>query len=273
MDKYSVLMSVYYKENPQNLRESIDSILAQTVFPDEFVIVKDGPLGDEMDAIIDDYVREHEGLFKVISLPKNGGLAGALNEGIKVCSNELIARMDSDDISRPNRCELLLKAFEEDPELVICGTQIDEFIETTDNIVSSREVPCDPEELKIFARRRSPFNHPTVMYRKSVIEKRGGYKGYARKEDLELFCGMVMEGVKARNLPDHSLLYRTNNDNLQRRRTFVNCSEYIIVMYRFFRKKYISFSDMSYVFFGQLALYLLPLSLCRVISKKFLRKS
>lgn len=271
MDKYSVLMSVYEKEKPEYLTLSIESMLNQTVQPDEFIIVKDGPLSKELDSVIEQYAKDNE-LFTIIPLEKNGGLGRALNFGIKASRNELIARMDSDDIAKPNRCELQLQAFAKDHTLSICGTQIDEFIDTIDNVISSRIVPCSNEEIVAFAKRRSPFNHPTVMYKKSTLEKLDGYAEYGRKEDLDLFIRMVMAGYKAINLEDHCLWYRTSTDNLQRRRTWKNCSEYIAIMFKFFKKGHIGLLDMVYVFCGQMFMYLMPVQIVSRLSDRLLRK-
>ena len=107
MDNYSVLMSVYHKEKAEFLREALDSIWNQTVQTDDFVLVCDGPLNEELDSVIAEHEKAHPGVLHVIRLEKNGGLGNALNIGIKQCKNELIARMDSDDISYPDRCESL----------------------------------------------------------------------------------------------------------------------------------------------------------------------
>lgn len=272
MEKYSFLMSVYYKEKPEYLKLSIDSMLSQTVMPDEIIIVEDGPLTDDLSAVIDIYSHKMPKLFHVIKLKKNGGLGRALNVGIKASRNELIARMDSDDISLPERCEKQLRLFEKNPDLTIVGTQIDEFIENPQNIVSSRVVPTTNEEIKKFARRRSPFNHPTVMYRKSALVQLKGYQTSGRKEDLDLFIRMVNHGYKARNLKEHLLLYRSNADNLKRRKTWQNCSEYIAIMYGFYRKGYCSLIDFLYVMGGQMILFFTPLKLAGYLNEKFLRK-
>ncbi|MDD7214543.1 MAG: glycosyltransferase, partial [Clostridia bacterium] len=106
---FSVLMSIYYKENPDFLRQCLDSIVGQTVFPTEIVIVKDGPLTDELDEVLREYSAKNEGLYKFVPLETNHGLGYALAEGVKNCSNELIARMDTDDIARSDRFEIQLK--------------------------------------------------------------------------------------------------------------------------------------------------------------------
>lgn len=271
MEKYSVLMSVYFKEKPEYLCVSLDSMLAQTIRPDEIVLVEDGKLTNELYSIIDYYCDRFGDIIRILELPQNGGLGKALNAGLDVCQNELVARMDSDDISLPTRCEEQLKAFAEDPNLCIVGTQINEFVGEKDNIVSSRVVPQTNSDILRFARRRSPFNHPTVMYRKSVVKQYSGYSGFGRKEDLDLFLRMVFGGCKVKNLSEALLLYRTNEDNLDRRRGWNNCKEYIQIMYKFFRAGKISMIDMLYVTVGQMVMFFAPRNLVKKLSKKYLR--
>ena len=272
MEKYSVLMSVYIKENPEYLRQSLESMICQTVAPDEIILVEDGPLNDELYETIWEFETEYPDLFKIIKLEKNGGLGNALNHGIIEARNELIARMDSDDISLPERCEKQLRAFERHPDLAIVGAQINEFTGTTDNIVASRRVPASYREIKKFARRRSPFNHPSVMYRKSAIISSGGYGRYRRKEDLDLFIRMVNEGYKAINLKNVYLLYRVNPGNVRRRKEWNNCREYIEIMYKFHKKGWNSIIDMLYVTAGQLVMYLAPTGIIKRLSGMFLRE-
>lgn len=124
MEKYSVLMSLYKKENPEYLRMAIDSMLSQTVAPDEIVIVEDGPLTEELHSVIKEYVTKYPELFQIVVNEKNLGLGLALNNGLKACRNELVARMDTDDISKPERCEKQLKVFEKNPELSIVGAWV-----------------------------------------------------------------------------------------------------------------------------------------------------
>src|SRR5690625_3663015 len=126
--KYSVLMSIYLKENPIFLKSSIESMLSQTIKPDEIVLVKDGPLTADLEIIIDYYTKLKSYIFTIVSLKNNLGLGLALNEGLKVCRNELVARMDTDDISLPKRCELQIKEFQKNKNLCLVGTMVDEFI-------------------------------------------------------------------------------------------------------------------------------------------------
>lgn len=269
--KYSVLMAVYVKDSPDYLTTALDSMVSQTVGPDEIILVEDGPLTSELYSCIANFKAKHDGILKTVVLETNGGLGRALNAGLHQCRNELIARMDSDDISLSNRCEKQLQCFMKNNDLDILGTQIYEFVGMKDNIVRSRAVPCTREEIFRFARRRSPFNHPTVIYKKSVVLSHGGYHEYGRKEDLDLFLRMVFSGCNCQNLEDALLLYRTDEKNLKRRKTWKNCSEYISIMWAFFKSKKIGLSDISYVVVGQLAMFLCPSWVVQRLSNRYLR--
>lgn len=271
METYSVLMSVYAKEKPDYLDQSLQSMVSQTVKPDEIVLVEDGPLHEGLYRIIEKYKQNYPELMTVIRIPVNGGLGNALNHGLKAARNELIARMDSDDISLPKRCEMQLKAFEKNPELSIVGTQMIEFIKEPENIISFRSVPSSYRNILKFSRRRSPFNHPTVMFRKSAVENAGGYKTFGRKEDLELFIRMGNEGYKAINLKKPYLLYRTGQENLKRRKDWINCKEYIQIMYAFHRKGWNGLTDITYVVTGQLVMHFAPYRIVKRLSDIFLR--
>ena len=272
LEKYSVLMSVYKNDNAEYLQLAIESMLNQTYPPDQFVIVEDGPICSELESVILKYSKKKPYLFTIVRLKTNGGLGNALNQGLKVCRNELIARMDADDIAKEDRCEKQIDEFKTNPMIGILGTQIDEFIGYPENIVSKRIVPTEHEEIIKFAKRRSPFNHPTVMYRKSVIDNLGGYTAYGRKEDLDLFVRAVNNGIYTKNLDKSLLYYRTSQENLKRRKTWVNCKEYIQIMYKFKKQKYIGMSDFLYVIVGQFVLYLTPNKITHLISDKFLRE-
>ena len=139
MASFSVLMSVYIKEKPEYIRACFDSLLRQTVQADEWVIVEDGPLTDELYSVLDEYQKAYPGLIKRVPQEKNQGLGAALRSGIPECRNELIARMDTDDIAREDRFEKQLAEFEKDPELDICGSQIDEF-EHDPSIITARRI-------------------------------------------------------------------------------------------------------------------------------------
>ena len=274
MQNYSVLMSVYYKEKAEYLELAIKSMLNQTVPPEQFVIVEDGPLTDELEQVVLKYEYEKPEIFTIVRLNENGGLGRALDEGLKCCRNELVARMDSDDISLPERCEKQLIAFSEFKYIDIVGTQINEFIESEKNIVSARVVPCDYDSIIRFSKKRSPFNHPTVMYKKSVVLNLGGYSiEYRRKEDLDLFLKMLVNGCKAINLREALLLYRTSQENLKRRKTLNNCIEYVLVMHKYLKIGYIGIFDYVCVLVSQFLMFVLPNKLSGILSHIFLRKA
>jgi glycosyltransferase involved in cell wall biosynthesis len=270
--KYSVLMSIYHKEKTNFFVDSIESMLRQTIKPDEIVIVKDGPLTQELDQVIEQYTEQETGFFKVVPLEKNLGLGLALNEGLKKCRNELIARMDTDDISLENRCELQLKEFDKNPDLCIVGTWTNEFFDEPSNIITSRIVPEKHEDIMKFSRKRSPFNHPTVMYKRSSVLDCGGYQDVLRKEDIDLFIRMLHNGCFSMNIPKPLLLFRSNEDNYKRRKTWVNCKSYISVIYRFWKMGYSSTTDLIVVVIGQMVMFLSPVWLLKILSDTLLRK-
>ena len=165
LEKYSVLMSLYIKEKPDNLRLAIQSMVDQTYAPDEIVIVKDGMITEELDSVLNDFSEKYPHLFNIVGYEKNRGLGVALNFGLGYCRNELVARMDTDDISLPDRCETQIKVFEKNPSFEIVGGDISEFVDKEDNIVAYRRVPKDDEAIKEYLKIRCPFNHMTVMYK------------------------------------------------------------------------------------------------------------
>lgn len=192
---YTVLMSVYIKEKAEYLKLSIQSMLDQTVPPDEFILVKDGPLTMELDAVVDYYNQKYPGLFTIISNETNLGLGPALAKGIVTSRNELIARMDSDDISEKTRCEKQLLAFEKNTDLEMVGSFEAEFIGEKDNVVSIHRVPETHSDIAKFMRRRCAILHPTVMYKKGAVIRSGNYHSVPLYEDYDLFARMGVAAV------------------------------------------------------------------------------
>lgn len=210
--KYSVLMSVYHKEKPEYLKQAIESIQAQTLPTDDFVLVCDGPLNDALDEVINAKQQEMGTTLNVVRLAKNGGLGNALNEGIKHCKNELVARMDSDDIAYPDRCEKQIAVFNMHPEVSICSGIVEEF--TTD---TKRVPPESNAEIVEFAKKRNPFNHPCVMYKKSAVEAAGSYQDFYLLEDYYLWLRMLMAGYQGYNIQEPLLHMRAGSDMYLRR--------------------------------------------------------
>ena len=216
MADYSVLMSVYKKENPEYLKTAIDSMLNQSVATNDFVLVCDGPLTDSLDEVISNYERTNPGLFNVVRLPENVGLALALNEGIGHCKNDIVARMDSDDFSKPDRIEKQLKAMDEAGADIV-GSNISEFNGDITRLTGERNLPETDEEIREFAKSRSPFNHPSVIYKKSKVELLGGYGKFDYFEDYYLWITLLQNGCKGYNVQEPLVLMRAGDDLYLRR--------------------------------------------------------
>lgn len=216
-NSYSVLMSVYHKEKAEYLKQAMDSIWNQTVSTDNFVLVCDGPLTVELDAMIDEMQAAHPDTLHVVRLEKNGGLGNALNIGIKECKNELVARMDSDDISRLDRCERQLLVFGGNSNVSICSGIVEEFTVSTSVIEARRVPPETQEEIIAFAKKRNPFNHPCVMYKKSAVEAAGGYQDFYLLEDYYLWIRMLQKGFVGYNLQKPLLWMRAGSEMYKRR--------------------------------------------------------
>ena len=213
MQEFSVLMSVYKKDNPKWLKEAINSIFAQSVKPTEVVVVCDGPLTADLEVVLTEY----NGKIILHRLAKNSGLGEALKQGVEKCSCELIARMDSDDISLPDRFEKQLSYFSQNPQTVVLGGQIQEIDGETLKPISIRKVPITDKAIKKYIKSRSPFNHMAVMYKKSKVLKAGSYGNYYFMQDYFLWAHMAANGDKMANLPDIIVNARVN-DALYKRR-------------------------------------------------------
>lgn len=216
-ESYSVLMSVYHKEKPEYLRESMESIYNQTVPTDNFVLVCDGPLNPPLDEVIAEMQKKFGNRLYVHRLAKNGGLGNALNEGMKYCKNKLVARMDSDDVSHKDRCEKEIRIFETHPEISIVSGVIEEFVGDISHVQSRRVVPEKQKEIIAFAKKRNPFNHPCVMYRKSAVEAAGGYQDFYLLEDYYLWIRMLQKGFIGYNIQTPILWMRAGSDMYKRR--------------------------------------------------------
>ena len=268
---FSILMSVYYKERPEFLKESLESILNQTILPEEVVIVKDGPLAEQLNTVIEYFKRTFSGKVKIIELSENKGLGVALAIGIQACSHDIVARMDSDDIATSFRFEKQLRVLLDNPEIDLIGSHIKEFIGNEANVIATRKVPLSHNEIVKFAKKRNPFNHMTVMYRKSKVLASGNYQTCFDFEDYYLWTQMLMKGAKTCNIDDYLVFARTGNDMYGRRGGFRYLkNEYIFQK----RIKNIGFTRVSEMYFNILThiiIRLIPSRLRGVAYKKFLR--
>ncbi len=216
MVDFSTLMSLYDKENTEWFKECMDSILNQTAKSTEIVLVEDGELPQELEYIVQDYESKCS-FLKVIRCEENRGLGVALNEGLKHCSYDLVARMDTDDVASPDRFEKQLKVFEDNPDLDLCSAWISEFQDCEDNVVAIKKVPENHAEIFDFGKSRNPVNHPVVMFKKDAVLDAGGYQHCLYFEDYWLWVRMLMKGCKFYNIQESLLLFRTSSDMYLRR--------------------------------------------------------
>jgi glycosyltransferase involved in cell wall biosynthesis len=268
----SILMSVYNKDNPEWLEEAVDSMLNQTLPPSEFVIVKDGSVGYELDEVITGYEQAQPGLFRVIALPENVGLGLALKAGYECCSHDFIARIDADDISALNRLEKQLGVFERFPDLDVVGSLVDEFTGSPINLVARVVLPEHHDEIVKFAKKRIPVRHSSLLVKKYAITKAGGYRAYHYTEDYDLIVRMIQTGAKFHNIQEVIHYMRVSKDFYRRRSGW----RYLKSVYRLkkgFRKSgLISQGEFLFSFWGHAAVILMPGFFRELVYKKFLRK-
>lgn len=270
---FSVLMSIYYKEKPDNFAQCMDSLLAQTSLPDEIVLVEDGRLTDELYKVIDEYAGRMGNInFVRLRLDENRGLGIALSYGIKHCRNRLVARMDTDDIAVKDRFAMQLKAFSKNPSLDIVGGYIDEFIDEPDKPYSVRMVPISQKDIYKYQRRRDAFNHMTVMYKKNTVIEAGNYKDCLLMEDSLLWAEMIKNHAHMANIPKVLVHARCGDDMIDRRGGIDYFFKYKNGRKHILKTGTISYADYCVTVAAQFVVCIMPTALRRFIFKKILRK-
>lgn len=217
IEPFSVLISIYCKENPKWLQESLDCIFSQTIRPNEIVLVKDGPLTPELESVIDTFIKRRD-CFKIIQNEKNLGLGLSLRKGITYCSNEIIARMDTDDLMPTDRFEKQLNAIRQGYDVVSCWSQI--FVDDINNIIAVKRRPENHNDIVKLAHKRSPVCHAGAMYRKSAVLGAGNYENCPLNEDYHLWVRMIMAGSVFYNIQEVLYYVRTNSEQISRRGGF-----------------------------------------------------
>lgn len=214
---FSVLLSVYYKENPEFLQCSINSICNQTLMPNEIVLVKDGPLTDELEKAIQGLCKKYPNKITIVPLERNNGLGIALNEGLKHCTHEIVARMDTDDIAKPERFEKEIAILEKYHNIDVVGSWVDEFIDSPQNIISTRKVPETQKQIRQYSKFRTPVNHPSVVFRKKAVIAAGSYRDIKLYEDYDLWVRMMQNGALFYNIQESLLFFRITENTYTRR--------------------------------------------------------
>ena len=271
METYSVLMPVYRLEKADYFRASIASMLAQSVPTDDFVIVCDGPLTEELEQVIEEAVKKDPGLFQIVCLKTNQGLGIALQKGLLSCKNDLVARMDSDDISAPDRCRMQLEVFHSGKADIV-GGNVEEFTDDIGHTSAMRKVPCTDEEIRRFAKRRNPFNHPSVMFRRSSVLQAGGYRDCKGFEDYYLWARMLQKGMTGHNI-DKTLVYmRASAGMYERRGSFSYALRALAARWRIHKTGFSGFWDFLISGGGQLIMSAVPVRMRAYFYRRFLRR-
>ena len=269
---YSVLMSVYDKELPENLNECLESMLMQTYPPSDFVLVCDGKLTCELNVIVKSFENGFKDIFQIVRIDENVGAGKALNEGIKACKYNFIVKMDSDDISMPNRCLKQMTLFAVKPKLDIVGSYVEEFDNRTGKTISVKKVPIMHKDIVEYSKRRNPFNRQSIAFRKDYAVLAGGYSELKNCEDYEFIARMLKNGAIGQNIPEVLVRYRLDENTIETRKSWAHTKGFIKARWVIFRSGYTSFKDFFMPCALQLGLFIFPKKFTSWVYRKFLRK-
>ena len=263
-------MSLYYKERPEYLLQSLNSVFSQTLKATEVILVEDGPITKELKDVVNYFESKYKEL-KVIPLPTNRGLGCALNEGLKFCNFDLVVRMDTDDISCPDRFEKQILFMNEHPDVDICGSWLQEFQNDISNKLRIKEVPISHKEISNYLKSRNPLNHPSVIVKKNAIINAGGYKSFPLFEDYYLWARMYMNGCIFANIPECLVYFRVSSDMYKRRGGFRYAKDSAIFQWELHKLGLTSTTTAIKASILRGLVYILPNSLRALIYTKFLR--
>lgn len=214
-EPFSLLVSVYDGDRPDYLRRALRSATDdQTVRPDQVVIVQDGPVRSELGACLEEFQAASPIPVTLVPLERNSGLGPALNAGLAASWFDVIARMDADDIAMPHRFAVQMPLI---ADADIVGSGLLEFVGDTDHVIGRRIPHTDPGYIARYARVHSPFNHPTVIYRRQAVAGAGGYGDLPLMEDYALFARMIQLGARAVNVAEPLVYYRVGATAFKRR--------------------------------------------------------
>lgn len=273
MIKFSVLLSLYIRESPKYLDECFDSIwINQKLKPDEIILVIDGPITKELQKIVNKWEILISGKLVIVNLCENVGLGKALNEGLNHCSYEWVFRMDTDDISIPDRFERQIQFIKTQPNVALFGGQILEFNDNPAKSNILKSVPIKHNDIVSTAQKRCPFNHMTVAYKKSIIQAVGGYQHHHFMEDYNLWLRIIAAGHQVANLPDVLLYARVGNGMHARRKGFqyIKSEKQLLDLKKQLKLQKPLHANM--LFLVRSALRLLPSTLLGKFYNAFLRK-
>lgn len=271
MAKFSVLLPVYFKDSPEHLAECLRSVEAQTRAADEILIVKDGPLGDDLETVIAAYSASLP--IVPLELPKNRGLGEALKIGVESCRFDIVARMDADDICAVERFEREVGFLESHPEVDALSGAIREFHTDPSACISERRLPIEHASIRAFAKRRCPLNHMAVAFRKAAVLAAGNYRLQLVGEDYDLWVRMLLNGSILHNLEDILVFARCGNGMQKRRGSFRYLRSESSLFWRFRSLGFLSTFEALCNIGLRVPARLLPASIRAVFYRRFVRKS
>ncbi len=270
--KFSVLIPVYIKENPRYLFESLESLIHQTLLPNEIVLVEDGALTNELYDIIDTFTNKYKELFTIVKIAKNSGMGVAMNTGLKVCKYEWVARMDSDDVCVNTRFEQQIDFLKKNPSIDVIGSNIEEFVNSVGDLNQRRTVPEKHEEILHFSKFRNPMNHMTVIFKKSKALAVGGYWHHRVLEDYHLWFMMLNSNCVFYNLQEALVYARIGNNMLGRRKGWSYLKMEFKFFYKMKRSAFITNVQMYKAISSRVIMKILPSKILLVAYRLILRK-
>ncbi len=269
--KFTVLIPVYIENNYKCVKRAINSILHQTLLPNEILIVVDGRIRDGIKRLLNEYKKKHLHLFTIVYFNTHQGLGVVLNKGVELCKYDIIARMDADDYSLPNRFEEQINVLLE-KNCDIVGSYIGEFHEDIDKVYNVREVPSENSEILKYSKKRNPMNHMTVMFKKDSVIKAGSYASIEGFEDYYLWSKMLIQGFKFYNI-NQCLVLASAGDNLYHRRGGVSyVKNELYFEKKLLQEKHISFFRYLRNIITRIIVRILPNKMRNFIYIHFLRK-
>lgn len=264
-------MSVYKSEKAEYLTQALDSILNQTVTPNEIVIVEDGKLTDELYDVLNQYEQRYTNI-KRVPFSINRGLGLALRDGVLACSNEIIARMDTDDIALPRRFEKQLEYLEKNPQISLLGTGIEEFSSVPECPDSKTILPAKHEDIVKFSKKRNPFRHMTVMFKKSAVVQSGNYRDFLWFEDYDLWIRIMHNGYKCANIPEILVSVRADRNMFARRGGWKYIGQELSFQKILFKMNWINSKQFLFNMIIRFSVRVMPNFVRIFFYKKFLRR-
>lgn len=273
MLKFSVLISVYKNEKPEYFTLALDSMVKQTLQPQEYVIVKDGLLTEALDACIEAFQQQVAVPVNIIAFEQNRGLGLALRDGVLACGNEYIARMDTDDIAKPERFAKQIAYLEKHPEIALLGSRITEFSTDAEHPDTLTQLPLSDKEIRKYAKSRNPFRHMTLIYKKSAVLEAGNYRDFLWFEDYDLWMRIMQKGFKVENLPDCLVNVRANDEMFARRGGWKYLKQDLKFQRWLYDSRFVNFPQMAKNIAVRSAMRLIPSAVKVLLYKNFLRKT